>query len=584
MISARARGRRANRTWLLTVPAVAFLLVVFFVPVVYVLTTSVTDPSFGLGNYGELFSTGYLRLAWRTLWIALAATVICLALGYPVAYAIIRSSPLVRVILIVGVASPYLTSALVRTFSWQVLLGRLGPIPEALRWIGIETQGLLDTWIAVLVGLVHILLPLMVLSLVAVMSRVDLSILRASRSLGAGPAESFWRAFVPLTLPGIEVGSVLCFALGIGSFIQPAILGGQDGQMLGQIVESSVNEFAEIGFAAAISVLLAVAVAVALAVYRWGLSGRMEWLSSREAVTPSAPRRTRRGHSRLAWVAAAPLFVARLLDRTGLSRMAWIYKAFAGVVVFYMAIPQLVTIPVSLSGTRELVFPPKGLSTEWYGNFFTDEWLQPLWTSLIVAGCASLIATVLAALAAFGAERGLGPRLRGGIGVVMLMPLVLPLVVVATGFYIVFVRIGLTDTRFGLVLAHTCLVIPYAFALLSATVRGLDVTYERAALSLGDSRLRVVRRIVVPLLLPGLVVAFLLSFLTSFDEAVVAIFISGLYVTTLPRQMFEAVLQQGDPTIGVVGTVSLVASLLIAGLAWAVQRRSRRRIGRNTSQ
>jgi putative spermidine/putrescine transport system permease protein len=580
---ARTGSASGRSAWALTLPALVVLSAVYLLPIAVMFVMSFTDPVAGLSNYRELAEPAYLRLAWRTIVIAAGATVICLLLGYPVAYAIVRARPFVKALLVVGVLSPYLTSMLVRTFAWEVLLGRLGPIPTALRALGFSTGSLLQTWVAVVIGLVHILLPLMVLSLVAVMSRVDLTLLRASRSLGAGPAESFLRVFVPLTLPAIEVGCVLVFAYGIGSFLTPAILGGQDGAMLGVVIESNVNEFADLGGAAAFAVALTVMVLIVLAVYRWAMAGRMEWLATRDSIPTRGRRaktRSRRGPASM--IAAGAVAAARFLDRTGVSRASWLYRGFALVVVGFLALPQLVTIPVSFSGTRTLVFPPRSWSGQWYEAFLTDEWLEPLRISVIVAAVAAAIATTLALLAAIGVERGAGARRRAVASGFLLLPLILPLVVAATGFYLVFVRVGLTDSVLGLILAHTCLLIPYAFAVLSANVRTLDPIYERAATSLGDSRWGILRRVILPLLLPGLTVAVLFCFLTSFDEAVVAIFITGIDVKTLPRQMFDAVVQQSDPTIAVVGTVSLGASLLVAAGAGFAQRWSRRRQGRRS--
>jgi putative spermidine/putrescine transport system permease protein len=244
--------------------------------------------------------------------------------------------------------------------------------------------------------------------------------------------------------------------------------------------------------------------------------------------------------------------------------------------VLFLAVPQLIAVPISFSGTRTLIFPPHGFSLRWYGVFLSPNWLVPAYTSLVIGLVAATLATLIGGAAAVGAERGLRPTARGLVQGLLLLPLIVPVVVAAVGFYLAFARARLTDTVFGLVLAHVCLAMPLAFSVVAANVRALDPLYERAASSLGADRWRVLRRIVVPLIGPGLIVAFLFSFLTSFDEAVAALFLTGLRVTTLPRRMYEAIVQQTEPTIGVVATVSIVVALIVLVAAAPLQRRMSR--------
>ena len=143
----------------------------------------------------------------------------------------------------------------------------------------------------------------------------------------------------------------------------------------------------------------------------------------------------------------------------------------------------------------------------------------------------------------------------------------------AVGLYVVFVRLRLTDSVLGLILAHTALAIPFAFAVMSGHMRSLDSAFERAAASLGAGRLAVLRRIVFPLVRPGVLVALFFTLLFSFDEAVVAVFLSGFRLKTLPRRMFEALLLESDPTVGVVATLSLGLSVLVLTGSARLERR-----------
>ena len=150
-----ARRRRgpsaATRWWLLAAPALLFVTLVYLAPLGSMLAQSVLSPQPGLQNFSALLgSPGYQRVLRQTLWIGLVSTALCLIVGYPVAYAITRAGSLARRILIIGVISPYLTSVLVRTFAWEVLLGRLGPLNQALGLLGFRTEGILLTPAAVI--------------------------------------------------------------------------------------------------------------------------------------------------------------------------------------------------------------------------------------------------------------------------------------------------------------------------------------------------------------------------------------------------------------------------------------------------
>lgn len=578
----RRPGRVAlGRWWLLALPALAFVTLVYVVPLASMLAQSVLDPEPGFQNFARLLGgAGYQRVLGQTLWIALVSTVLCLLIGYPVAYAITNAGPVARRILMVGVISPYLTSVLVRTFAWEVLLGRLGLVNQALVAVGFQTEGILLTSGAVVIGLVHILLPLMILPLYSVMKGIDLSLAQSARSLGAGPARAFFRVYLPLTLPGVEVGCVLVFVYGIGAFITPQILGGRSGIMLGVVIQVAIDHMADLGFAAAAACLLMLLVLSVLVLYRTGMSGSIEWLAVRESMSHAGrepPRRARRRPGQVRLLPRLADLAGRALDFTGLSRHPALLWGFTGAVLVFLVVPQLIAIPISFSSTRTLIFPPPGLSTQWYVNFFNAEWLRPATTSVVVAITASVAATLLGTLAAVGVVRGLTPRAADAATVLLLLPLLIPTVVAAVALYLVFAGLRLNDSVVGLILAHTALAIPFAFAVLSGHMKSLDSTYERAAASLGAGRIAVLRRIVFPLVRPGVFVALFFTLLFSFDEAVVAIFLSGIRVKTLPRRMFEALLLESDPTVGVVATLSLFLSVaVLLASAWLGQGASRK--------
>ncbi len=267
--------------------------------------------------------------------------------------------------------------------------------------------------------------------------------------------------------------------------------------------------------------------------------------------------------------------VARFLDKSGLSRWRWPWLVLVVVLEVYLFVPQLISIPVSFSGTQTLVFPPHGLSLSWYREFATPQWTGPLWTSLVVAPTAAVVATLLGALAAIGLERIASARTRNWIAGMMLTPIIVPLIVAAVGFYLVLERVNLVDTLSGLILSETSIVIPIAFIVCQASVQSLDPAYERAANSLGARRVRVLQKILFPLIRPALVVSMLFAFLFVFDEVVLPIFITAVYVNVLPKQMYQSLAYASDPTIAVVGVLSLAMSGAVLALSLVMQRRSR---------
>jgi putative spermidine/putrescine transport system permease protein len=249
----------SNRAIWLLVPVVAIFAVVFVFPVFSFLTRSVTVPDWGLQNFEVLFQrSAYLRVIWNTIYVSATVAVLCLLLGYPLAYNIVHSRPSVRRWLIFIVLIPFWTSLLVRTFAWMVILQREGILNSSLIALGIvdEPLSLIYNRAGVLIGMVQVLLPFVVFPLLSVMQRIDLTYSAAASTLGAPPVTNFLRIYLPLSLPGILSGGMLVFVLSLGYFITPALLGGRKDTMIAQLIQQQVSEFGNWGFASAISVVL----------------------------------------------------------------------------------------------------------------------------------------------------------------------------------------------------------------------------------------------------------------------------------------------------------------------------------------
>lgn len=218
----------------------------------------------------------FVQVLLRTLGMALAVALICLVLGFPLAYLLANSSASVSNSLMFFVLLPLWTSILVRTLSWSVLLQREGILNDLMIRAGIINAplGLLYNRAAVYVGMVHILLPFMVLALYSVMKSVPAGYMRAASSLGAPPATVFRRVYLPLVRPGITSGSLLVFIQALGVYVTPALLGGPNDQGVATLIAFYVNKTINWGLAAALSLLLLVSTIVLFMVYGRLAGGR----------------------------------------------------------------------------------------------------------------------------------------------------------------------------------------------------------------------------------------------------------------------------------------------------------------------
>ncbi len=252
--------------WLLLAPAALFLIVLFVVPIGYVLVLSVTDPTLSLAHYQRILTvplyTGVLLNTFRT---SLIVTALCLAMGYPLAYVMARRDDWIALVLLLIVGMSFWTGFLVRTYAWLVILGNKGPMVALTESLGLGKPQLLFTSFSATLGMTHILLPYMVLALYGVMRKIEPGHLRAAASLGAPPFAAFRSVFLPLSLPGVVNGCVLVFTLCLG--VTPIILGTPKDMMISQLMSQQIEELLAWGFAAALAVVLLVATASLLAIY-----------------------------------------------------------------------------------------------------------------------------------------------------------------------------------------------------------------------------------------------------------------------------------------------------------------------------
>ncbi len=269
---ALARSQRVRLSHpALVLPLLFFLAVFYAYPVLAMMLRSVAEPDWTLENFRAIIAEPvFFHVLWLTFRIALVVTLVCLVLGFPVAYLLARVERATANLLIMLVLLPFWTSILVRTYAWMVLLGRQGLVNQFLLWIGAidAPLRLLNTTFAVYIAMVHILLPFMILPLYSVIRGIDGNLLRAAEGLGASPIGVLRQVLLPLALPGVAAGSLLVFILALGFFITPALVGGPRDLMIAVLIQQQVDLFNWPMASALAVVLLAAALGVFAALAR----------------------------------------------------------------------------------------------------------------------------------------------------------------------------------------------------------------------------------------------------------------------------------------------------------------------------
>jgi len=242
---AAAERAKSRRGFLIALPAYAYLLIFFAVPLVIVMIYSFgTRNRFGetelsgwnLDAYRKLTEPLVRDILFRSLWLALLTTVICLVVAYPFAYFLATRGPTTRNVMLVFVMIPFWSNFLVRNFAWRVLLGNDGPFSRFTEAIGLGETRILFTPTAVVLGLVYGFLPFMILPLYASIERIDLGLVEASRDLYASGWQTFRRVLLPLSMPGVIAGSILVFVPSLGAYVTPEILGGAKTTLMGSYI------------------------------------------------------------------------------------------------------------------------------------------------------------------------------------------------------------------------------------------------------------------------------------------------------------------------------------------------------------
>ncbi len=270
-------------------PALAFPLVLLFaiffvVPFLEIMRVSFAGAGGAMTGINWLATSPVFSIVFlNTLKLSATVTFWCLVLGYPAACFIAMQPERRRGVLLALILLPFWTSVLVRTYTWSIVLGREGILNASLIWLGV-TDGptrFMFTPLAVHLGMVQILLPVAILTLVGVMTELDPGLVRAARVLGASPFRAFWHVFLPMTTPGIVAAAMLLFILSLGFYITPALLGGPRHRTIANLIDVQVNQNNDWTTASVMALVLLVTTVIAIGLLRWLVPDRNLYGSAR---------------------------------------------------------------------------------------------------------------------------------------------------------------------------------------------------------------------------------------------------------------------------------------------------------------
>lgn len=568
--------------WLPALPTLIFLLVFFVVPVGEILQGGLVgaDGQLGVSQFIRIAHTPvYAKVLWITFAISFMTAAFSVLLGYPVAYWLSRLSDRTRERWLLWIMLPFWTSYLVKTYAWMLLLSKTGVLATIALALGLvhATNGAIPSLTGVLIGMVHSMLPLAVMTMLPVMRGIDDRLTQAAETLGAERSTSFFTVFLPLSSPGVAAAGLLVFISSLGFFIVPALLGSPRETMVAQLVISSVLELFDMHLAGALSTVLLVCSIGIFVIY-----DRLVGLTSLTGETSERQGASRAQGAKLrllmaAGRLAAPLTTRRIpLERSDTAgvRLTSPLSVYTCVLLLCLVLPVLSVIPYAFTRSDFIAFPPKLFSLKWFGVFLGS----PVWRSAIIrsfeVGLGTALLSLLLGFGATLAMTRMPRRATRPLFALLVAPLIVPRIVVAVGLLYLFSRFGLTGTNAGLIIGHTVLAIPYVVVTLAAGFQRFDWRLDDAARLMGASPWRRVRTIVVPLLLASVTAAFLFAFLVSFDDLTIAIFVSGGINTTLPKQMWDDIQLAITPTLAAVSTTLIVLIALVVSVSARLRRRA----------
>lgn len=565
------RGRSASgESFLLApgaVPLTVYLAVVLLVPMIILALYSFWTPEFysvlhkiTAQNYQAVFTQSlYLDLLVKSLVIGLICAVLITVIGFVVAYSISFRLRRGGGLLLAIIMSTLLCSYAVRVFAWSTILGPHGLLNIALidlHVIHAPLTFLLYGYFSVILVLVYVYVPFAILPMYAGFQGIDRHLIEASRDLGATGFSTFRKVILPLGWPGIRTAILFAFILTASDYVTPDLVGGTQGEMIGNIIDDQFTNSGNYALGAALSFALILGIVAVLLVAYYG--GRLLAATARRVGVA-----LRQGRARRVRVPGLAGPVRRALVRIPYGLIG------TCLVVAFLAAPLIVVIVFSFNNSTDPSLPWAGLTFHWYRQILTSaSFHRVLLTSVVVAAGAvgvSLAVGVPAAIA-LARRRFAASRL---LGIAVYGPVAVPGVTLGVAFLAVLL---LTQQNAGVlptILAHCLLTVPYIVIVVRTRLLRLDPKIEEAAQDLGASRMRVFRTITAPIILPAVLGAGILAAAISLDELTVTNFTIGSSAT-VPVWLFSLIHSQLSPAFNVVGVFIWLSAIVLMTGAFAV--------------
>ena len=254
------------------------------------------------------------------------------------------------------------------------------------------------------------------------------------------------------------------------------------------------------------------------------------------------------------------------------------YKIYYWIVIIFLLFPLIIVIPISLVDSKYLQFPPRSFSLRWYENYFNDpNFFVSTLNSIYLGFFSSIIATIIGTMAALALSKNnfFGKKILIGF---LISPLIFPVIILGLGLYIFFSRLDLNENFFSLIIAHAALVMPFSLVIVLTSLINFDTTLERAARVMGANAYRAFWNVTFPYIRPAVISSALFSFFISFDELVIALFISGR-IWTLPQRIWQDLRYEIDPTIAAVASVLIIITFVGILSGTLIQKRAEKFLG-----
>lgn len=574
--------------YLLISPSTIILLIAFFFPILSLFTLSVyhgipgsglidySNPS--LSNFVEFFDPFNMKVFFRTLKIALEATIVALFVGYPIAVSMTKGSNAKRSLILGLILTPLITNVVARTLGLMIIFGNSGPVNSFIQALGFEKVGFLGEELGIVLGLVQVYTPYMVLSIKAVLENINFNIQEAARDLGCSRIQAFFKVVFPLSMPGVVAGCLFVYLLSFSSYITPKLMGKGTIMTMSMLVYQQGMSLLNWPFAAAVAIVLLVTSLILVTLYN-KMTSRIERMNDRTGNY----RNVNYNNAWHRFVTKISNFfydifasIGRTVDKNdfllnikkGLDVVVdkvggILIKAWAVLGIIFIVCPLPIVIISSFTSANMVVFPPKGFSTKWYTSLLDKtEYIKSFLVSVRLSAIAVACAVIFGTMVALALTR-YKFRFSNALRTFFLSPLMVPGVIFGLAAVRFAASIGWNASFQALLCAHIVIATTYVIRTVLSSLIGFDMSIEEAARDLGANPWTTFWKVTFPIIRPAIIVAGLFSFITSMDETTVSVFLIGGRFITLPVRVFSQLEFGLEPTITAISSLLVIFALII---------------------